>query len=81
MTDISKIARLYAEKHGCDILQPCGKRNDNEYFYLNKSSLPRYTGIPYIIKISPEGRIQRETNLSEVAWAYSNRVTANEQSV
>ena len=81
MKDYQKIAKEYADKQGCDIVQPTSaERNGYRYFYLDRSVRPRYTGNPYIIKISPSGKVQQVLNLDDIYWAYNRRITIGEQS-
>lgn len=81
MKDYQDIAKHYADKQGCDIVQPTSaERNGYRYFYLDRSDRPRYTGHPYIIKISPAGKVQQVLNTDDMYWAYKQRITTGEQS-
>ena len=65
---------MYADEHGCDIVQPTSaERNGYMYFYLNRTIRPRYMGHPHIIKISLSGKVQRVFDVDEIYWAF-NRV-------
>jgi hypothetical protein len=80
MVDYQKIAKQYANQ-GCDIVQPTSaERNGYRYFYLDRSDRPRYTGHPYIIKISPVGKVQQVLDLDNIYWARNQRITNGEQS-
>lgn len=82
MKDYQDIAKQYAAKHGCDIVQPTtAERNGYRYFHLDFTGRPRYTGHPHIIKISPAGKVQRVLNVDEIYWAYNHRTITNGQSV
>lgn len=82
MKDYQDIAKQYADKQGCDIVQPTSaERNGYKYFHLDRSVRSRYTGNPYIIKISPSGKVQQVLNLDEIYWAYNLRTIKDEQSV
>ena len=81
MKDYQKIAKQYAEQHGCDIVQPSAERGGYRYFHLDFTGRPRYTGHPHIIKISPTGKVQRVLNVDEIYWAYSHRTITNGQSI
>lgn len=81
MIDYIKIAKEYAAEHKCDIVQPSVERNGYKYFHLDFTGRPRYTGLPYIIKISPLGKVQRVLNVDEIYWAYKHRTISGEQSV
>ena len=72
MKDYNEIAKRYAGKHGCNILQASAERNGYRYFHLDYTGRPRYTGHPHIIKISPAGKVQRVLNFDEIYWAYNN---------
>lgn len=74
MEDYNEIAKQYAVKHNCDILQPSAERNGYRYFHLDYTGRPRYTGHPYIIKISPAGKVQQVLVFDEIYWAYNNRL-------
>jgi hypothetical protein len=54
-----KIAQRYAIQHGlhCDIVWYAGNRNGFHYVWLKNTSLPRYTGFGYAVRISPTGEI------------------------
>lgn len=75
------IAKQYADKHGCNIVQPSAERNGFSYFNIDYTGRPRYTGHPHIIKISPTGKVQRVLDFDEIYWAYNHRTIANGQSV
>lgn len=81
MKDYNDIAKQYAERHGCDIVQPSAERGGYRYFHLDFTGRPRYTGHPHIIKISPAGKVQRVLNFDEIYWAYNHRTITNGQSV
>ena len=82
MIDYQGIAKKYADKHGCNIVQPSSaERNGYRYFHLDYTGRPRYTGHPHIIKISPAGKVQRVLDVDEIYWAYNLRTIANGQSV
>ncbi len=81
MKDYQDIAKQYAAKHGCDIVQPTtAERNGYKYFYLDYSVRPRYMGHPYIIKISPSEKAQRVLNTDEIYWAFKQRIITGGQS-
>lgn len=82
MPNYNEIARRFAIKQGCDVVQPTtATRNGYRYFYLDCSERPRYTGNPYIIKVSPTGKVLQVLNLSEIFWAFNQRITTDGQSV
>ena len=82
MKDFQEIAKQFAAKQGCDIVQPStAERNGYRYFCLDRSDRPRYTGNPYVIKISPAGKIQQVLNFDEIYWAYNLCTTKDGQSV
>lgn len=82
MKDYQDIAKKYAERHGFDIVQlSTAERNGYRYFHLDFTGRPRYTGNPFIIKISPAGKVQQVLNFDEIYWAYNQRIINNGQSV
>lgn len=81
MIDYIKIAKEYAVEHKWDIVQPSAERNGYKYFHLDFTGRPRYTGLPYIIKISPSGKVKRVVDFDEIFWAYDRRTITGEQSV
>ena len=82
MKDYNDIAKQYAAQHGFDIVQPsAAERNGYRYFHLDFTGRPRYTGHPFIIKISPAGKVQQVLNFDEIYWAYNQRFIKNGQSV
>ena len=82
MKDYQGIAKQYADKQGCDIVQPTSaERSGYKYFHLDRSVRSHYTGNPYIIKISPSGKVQQVFNLDEIYWAYNLRTIKDGQSV
>lgn len=81
MKDYQDIAKQYAGKHGCDIVQPSAERNGYRYFHIDYTGRPRYTGHPHIIKISPARKVQRVLDFDEIYWAYNHRTITNGQSV
>ena len=82
MIDYQEIAKQYAAKHGCNIIQPTtAMRKGYRYFHLDYTGRQRYTGHPHIIKISPAGKVQRVLNFDEIYWAFNLRTITGEQSV
>lgn len=81
MIDYLKIAREFAAKQRCDIIQPSAECNGYKYFRLDFTGRPRYTGLPYIIKISPSGKVQQVVDFDEIFWANDRRTITGEQSV
>lgn len=81
MIDYIKIAKEYATEHKWDIVQPSAERNGYKYFRLDFTGRPRYTGLPYIIKISPSGKVKRVLDFDEIFWANDRRTITGEQSV
>ncbi len=81
MTDYNDIAKQYAERNGYGIVRPSAERNGYRYFHLDFTGRPRYTGHPFIIKISPAGKVQQVLNFDEIYWAYNQRFIKNGQSV
>ena len=70
MKDYYNIAKRYATEHKCDIVQPTtAERDGYHYFFLNHTIRPRYMGHPHIIKISPDGEVQRVYDVDEIYWA------------
>lgn len=66
---IKKIAEEYANKGGHDIVTHCASKNGYEYFRLNYSERPKYLGLPLVIKIDLNGKIQIVTELSMIFWS------------
>ena len=82
MQESINIVKSYAKHHGFDIVQPsAAERNGYRYFHLDFTGRPRYTGHPYVIKISSVGKIQQVLNVDEIYWAYNKRTIKNGQSV
>ena len=67
--DYQKIAEEYARKGGHDIVTHCASKNGYEYFRLNYRERPRYLGLPLVIKIDKNGKIQIVTERSIIFWA------------
>ena len=67
--DYQKIAEEYANKGGHDIVTHCASKNGYEYFRLNYSERPKYLGLPLVIKIDLNGKIQIVTERNIIFWA------------
>lgn len=54
-----QIANEYAKQHNlhCDIVWFAGVVDEHYFVWLKNTSLPRYTGFGYAVRISPTGEI------------------------
>lgn len=76
--DYLKIATDYANSLGYDAIRYAGEENFHQYFhYFRNEDVGKKLGLPLILKITKQGRINEVINTSEINRATRREILLN----
>ena len=76
--DYLKIATDYANSLGYDAIRYAGEENFQQYFhYYRNEDVGKKLGLPHILRITKQGKINEVVNTSEINRATRREITLN----